>query len=127
VPLASGLLTGRISRDTVFDPDDHRHFNRQGEAFDQGETLSGVPIDVGVAAVEELRTLVPPGATMAQFALRWITMFDEVTCTIPGARTATQARENSAAASLPPLDAGTMATVQAIYDARLRQVVHHRW
>ena len=127
VPLASGLLTGRISRDTVFDPDDHRSFNRQGEAFDQGETLSGVPIDVGAAAVEELRGLVPPGATMAQFALRWITMFDEVTCTIPGARTATQARENTNAASLPPLDASTMASVQAIYDARLRQLVHHRW
>ena len=86
VPLASGMLTGKMSRDSQFAADDHRNFNRHGEAFDVGETFSGVPYEVGLAAVEELRKLVPAGATMAQFALRWILMFDAVTCAIPGAK-----------------------------------------
>ena len=100
MPLASGLLTGKLRRDSVFAADDHRTFNRNGEAFDKGETFSGVPYEVGLEAVERLRPLVPAGATMAQLALRWILMFDAVTCAIPGARTERQARENAAAADL---------------------------
>ena len=127
VPLASGLLTGKLRRDTVFAPDDHRNFNRQGESFDQGETLSGVPYEVGLDAVEKLRPLVPPGVSMTQFALRWILMFDAVTCAIPGARTEHQARENAAAAGLPPLDAKTMAAVREVYDTHIRALVQDRW
>ena len=106
MPLASGLLTGKLRPETVFAADDHRLFNREGQAFDKGETLSGVPYEVGLAAVEHLRPLVPDGASLAQLALRWILMFDAVTCAIPGARTAAQARENAQAAALPSLDAG---------------------
>jgi aryl-alcohol dehydrogenase-like predicted oxidoreductase len=127
VPLASGLLTGKLTRTSVFAPDDHRAFNRQGEMFDKGETLSGVPYHVGLDAVGELARLVPGAATMAQFALRWILMFDAVTCAIPGARTPAQARENAVAAELPPLDAATMEAVTRIYDARLREHVHQSW
>jgi aryl-alcohol dehydrogenase-like predicted oxidoreductase len=127
VPLASGLLTGKLRPDTVFAADDHRSFNREGQAFDKGETLSGVPYEAGLAAVDELRPLVPPGASLTQLALRWILMFDGVTCAIPGARTAAQARENAQAAALPPLDAGTMAAVRRIYDERIRQHVHAKW
>jgi aryl-alcohol dehydrogenase-like predicted oxidoreductase len=127
VPLASGLLTGKLRADTVFAPDDHRQFNREGQAFDKGETLSGVPYEVGLAAVEELRPLVPGGATLAQLALRWILMFDAVTCAIPGARTDVQARENAAAADLPPLDEATMAAVRRVYEERIREHVHGSW
>jgi aryl-alcohol dehydrogenase-like predicted oxidoreductase len=127
VPLASGLLTGKLRPDTVFAADDHRSFNREGQAFDKGETLSGVPYEAGLAAVEELRPLVPPGASLTQLALRWILMFDGITCAIPGARTAAQARENAEAAALPPLDAGTMAAVRRIYDEHIRQHVHTKW
>jgi aryl-alcohol dehydrogenase-like predicted oxidoreductase len=127
VPLASGLLTGKLRRDTIFAADDHRSFNREGQAFDKGETLSGVPYEVGLAAVEELRPLVPDGASLAQLALRWILMFDAVTCAIPGARTAAQARENAAAAALPPLDPGTMTEVRRVYDDYVRQYVHGSW
>jgi aryl-alcohol dehydrogenase-like predicted oxidoreductase len=127
VPLASGLLTGKLRPDTVFAADDHRSFNREGQAFDKGETLSGVPYGAGLAAVDELRPLVPPGASLTQLALRWILMFAGVTCAIPGARTAAQARENAQAVALPPLDAGTMAAVRRIYDERIRQHVHAKW
>ena len=127
VPLASGLLTGKLTPSTVFAADDHRAFNRQGESFDKGETFSGVPYDAGLAAVEELRRIVPPGATLTQFALRWILMFDAVSCAIPGARTAEQARANAAAADLPPIDAETMAAVRRIYDDRIRTHVHSFW
>jgi aryl-alcohol dehydrogenase-like predicted oxidoreductase len=127
VPLASGLLTGKLRPDTVFADDDHRSFNRTGQAFDKGETLSGVPYEVGLAAVEQLRPLVPPGASLAQLALRWILMFDGVSCAIPGARTAAQARENAEAAALPPLDAETMATVRRVYDQHIREHVHAGW
>src|SRR5205085_3852525 len=95
VPLASGLLTGKLGPQSKFEPDDHRRFNRSGERFDKGETFSGVPYDVGLEAVEELRRLVPEGATLAQLALRFILMFPEVTCTIPGAKTPEQARDNA--------------------------------
>jgi len=127
VPLASGLLTGKLSASSQFAADDHRNFNRGGEAFDQGETFSGVPYDVALAAVEQLRALVPPGATMTQFALRWILMFEGVTCAIPGARTAAQARDNAAAADLPPLDARTMDAVREIYDRDVRPLIYDRW
>lgn len=127
VPLASGLLTGKLHADTSFAQSDHRNYNRHGEAFDQGETFSGVEYATGLQAVEELRALVPEGATLAQFALRWILMFPEVTTTIPGAKTPAQAAENAQAAQLPPLTEETMQRVQAIYDHLLRARVHPRW
>ena len=127
VPLASGLLTGKFRPDTHFAPNDHRSFNRHGEAFDQGETFSGVEYETGLQAVEELRPLVPQGATMAQFALRWILMFPEVTSTIPGGKNPGQVEDNVNAAALPPLSPATMRQVEAIYDAYIRPQVHHRW
>lgn len=127
VPLASGLLTGKLRSDSVFAPDDHRAFNRHGEAFDVGETFAGVDFATGLAAVEELRPLVPDGATMAQFALRWILMFDAVSTVIPGAKTPEQAAANAAASDLPPLDDETMRQVADVYDRLIRPQVHHRW
>ena len=127
VPLASGMLSGKLARDTAFDPSDHRSYNRHGEAFDVGETFAGVPYDSGLAAVEELRQLVPPGMTMAQLALRWILMQDAVTTVIAGAKSAAQAQENAAAADLPRLPAETMTRIAAIYDNRIRPFVHQRW
>jgi len=127
VPLASGLLTGKLSAASRFSADDHRQFNRNGEEFDKGETFSGVPYETGLAAVEELKKLVPAGGTLAEFALRWILMFEAVTCAIPGARTPGQATANAAAADLPPIDDPTMAAVRRIYDARIRQHVHASW
>jgi aryl-alcohol dehydrogenase-like predicted oxidoreductase len=127
VPLASGLLGGQLRHDSVFAPDDHRAFNREGQAFDKGETFSGVPYDVGLEAAERLCELVPPDATLAQFALRWILMFDAVSCAIPGARTERQAHENAAAASLPPLAPETMRAIADVYDQRLRPLVHAGW
>jgi aryl-alcohol dehydrogenase-like predicted oxidoreductase len=127
VPLASGLLTGKMARDTVFDATDHRSFNRHGEAFDRGETFSGVEFESGLEAVEELRHLVPPGMTLAQLALRWILMFDSVSCTIPGAKRPAQVEDNVQAADLPPLTDEQMARVRAVYDAHIRGQVHQRW
>jgi aryl-alcohol dehydrogenase-like predicted oxidoreductase len=127
VPLASGLLTGKFSRASTFAADDHRQFNRHGESFDKGETFSGVPYDAALATVDALRPLVPAGETMTQFALRWILMFDAVTCAIPGARTPEQARENAAAADVRAIDAKTMAAIRRIYDDRLRALVHASW
>ncbi len=127
VPLASGLLTGKLTANSQFAADDHRQFNRDGEAFDKGETFSGVPYDTGLQAVDALRRLVPPGATLAQLALRWILMFDEVTCAIPGARTPEQARANAAAADLPPLNQNTMDAVQRVYEEQIRGLVHQSW
>ncbi len=127
VPLASGLLGGRLEPGTVFPAGDHRNFNRRGEAFDVGETFSGVDYAEGVRAAEELRPLVPPGATLAQFALRWILMFPEVTAAIPGARNAEQAEANVRAAALPPLSADTMARARAVYDTHFRADIHARW
>ena len=127
VPLASGLLSGRYTADTAFGDDDHRTFNRQGEAFDKGETFSGVDFATGLAAVERLRPLVPEGATMAQFALRWILDQEGVSVVIPGARNADQAHGNAAAAQLPPLDAATLARVTEVYDELIRPQVHHLW
>ena len=127
VPLASGLLTGKLTKDSTFAADDHRQFNRHGEMFDKGETFSGVPYEIGLAAVERLRPLVPPSATLAQLALRWILMFDAVTCAIPGAKNEQQARDNVAAASVPPLDDRNMAAVRAVYDEYIRPHVHGSW
>lgn len=128
VPLASGLLTGKITRETTFAADDHRNFNRHGEAFDVGETFSGLEdFEQALAAVDEIRALVPEGASMAQFALRWILMFDAVTATIPGAKNIKQAQDNAAAADLAPLTEDTMKRVQEIYDQYAREQVHHRW
>jgi aryl-alcohol dehydrogenase-like predicted oxidoreductase len=127
VPLASGLLTGKLSKESTFAADDHRQFNREGQAFDKGETFSGVPFETGLAAVEELRLLVPPGATLAQLALRWILMFDAVSCAIPGARNPDQARANAVAADLPPIDETTLGAVRRIYDERIREHVHGSW
>ena len=127
VPLASGLLTGKLRPDSQFDPNDHRSYNRQGEAFDQGETFSGVEYETGLRAVEELRALVPAGATLAQMALQWILQFPEVTTTIPGAKTPEQVADNVQAAELPPLDAATLQRIHEIYDTHIRPLVHHRW
>lgn len=127
VPLASGLLTGKFRLDSHFSPTDHRNYNRHGESFDQGETFSGVDYATGLRAVEELRPLVPAGTTLAQFALRWLLMFPEVTAAIPGAKTPEQAEANVQAAALPPLDVETMRRVREIYDTFFRAEVHSRW
>jgi aryl-alcohol dehydrogenase-like predicted oxidoreductase len=127
VPLASGLLTGKLKPSSTFSADDHRAFNRHGESFDRGETFSGVDYDTGLAAVEELKALCPPNMSLVQFALRWILMFDAVTCAIPGAKNPAQADENFSAADLPPLSPETMAAVRGIYDQHIREQVHHRW
>ncbi len=127
VPLASGLLSGKMTPNTTFGRDDHRSFNREGAAFDKGETFSGVDYETGLKAVEELRPLIPTGATMAQMALRWILMFPEVTCAIPGAKRPAQAEDNIRAAASPPLSDLTMAKIREIYDQRIRAEVHHLW
>jgi aryl-alcohol dehydrogenase-like predicted oxidoreductase len=127
VPLASGLLAGKWNASTTFAADDHRNFNASGEAFDVGETFSGVGLADGLRAVEDLRPLTPPGATLAQLALRWILMFPEVSCVIPGAKNPAQAKENAAAAALAPLDRAAMAKVQGVYDRYFRASVHARW
>jgi aryl-alcohol dehydrogenase-like predicted oxidoreductase len=127
VPMASGLLTGKFRRETEFAANDHRRFNRHGEHFDRGETFSGVDYDTALLAVDQLRTLVPAGTTLAQWALRWILMFDAVSCVIPGARTAAQVEDNARASDLPPLTEAAMKSVQKIYDDKIRSLVHHRW
>jgi aryl-alcohol dehydrogenase-like predicted oxidoreductase len=127
VPLASGMLTGKLTAASAFAADDHRAFNRHGEAFDRGETFSGVDYATGLQAVEELRKLVPAGMTMPQFALRWILMFEAVTCAIPGAKRPSQAEDNVRAADFAPLSDVTMSAVRAIYDHRIRELVQHYW
>lgn len=127
LPLSSGMLTGKLKPNTEFAPDDHRAFNREGAGFDKGETFSGVPYDVGLAAVEELRSLVPEGLTMGQFALRWILMNEGVTCAIPGGKRPDQVEQNCAASDLPALSEETMAKVRALYDSRIRPLVHDSW
>lgn len=127
VPLASGMLTGKLNAKSEFAADDHRAFNRHGEAFDRGETFSGVDYETGLQAIEELRALVPDGMTMAQFALRWILMFDAVTCAIPGAKNPSQVEDNVRAAEFPLLSDETMAATRKIYDQRIRALVHHYW
>ena len=127
VPLASGMLSGKFTRDSKFEKDDHRNFNRHGEAFDRGETFSGVDYETGLRVVEELRSLAPKGASLAQVALRWILEFPAVTCAIPGAKRPAQVAENIAASDLKPLSKTTMNKIQALYDAEIKQLVHHYW
>ncbi|MBN1264346.1 MAG: aldo/keto reductase [Anaerolineales bacterium] len=127
VPLASGMLTGKMKPDSSFAADDHRAFNREGEAFDRGETFSGVDYSTGLKAVEELKKLCPPDMSMVQFALRWILMFNAVTCAIPGAKRPSQAEQNIASADLPPLSDSVMNGVKAVYEKYIREQVHHYW
>ena len=127
LPLSSGLLTGKFKANATFEPDDHRAFNRKGEAFDRGETFSGIDFALGLKAVEGLRPLVPPDMTMAQMALRWILMFPEVTCAIPGAKRTEQVKENVRAADLPLLSDPTMKKIRSVYDSLVRKEVHHYW
>lgn len=127
VPLASGLLSGKLTAETAFPDNDHRNYNRHGGVFDVGETFSGLPYERGLEAVEALKRLVPEGATMAQLALRWILMFDAVTTVIPGSTRPANIRSNIEAASLPPISDETMAAIRAIYDEYARPFVHTRW
>jgi aryl-alcohol dehydrogenase-like predicted oxidoreductase len=127
VPLASGLLSGKMTRASRFARDDHRNFNRRGEAFDRGETFSGVDFETGLRTVAQLKKLVPKNATMTQLALRWILEFPAVTCAIPGAKRPAQVAENIAASDLPPLPAATMKKIATIYERQIRPLVHHYW
>jgi aryl-alcohol dehydrogenase-like predicted oxidoreductase len=127
VPLASGMLTGRMTRATTFTPDDHRSFNREGAKFDKGETFSGVDYELGLEIVEQLRPLVPAGATLAQLALRWILMFDAVTCAIPGGKRPAHVEDNVRASDMLALSDAVMDKVRQLYDSRLRAQVHQRW
>ena len=127
VPLASGLLSGKYDESTTFADDDHRSYNRHGEAFDVGETFSGVPYDVGVRAAQQIALFTPQGATTAQLALRWILDLPEVSTIIPGARNAAQASANAAAAELPPLSEDVQGALRDIYDDSIREHVHDRW
>jgi aryl-alcohol dehydrogenase-like predicted oxidoreductase len=127
VPLASGMLTGKLRRDSQFAADDHRSFNRHGEAFDVGETFSGVDYELGLRAVDEIRALVPKGMSMPDFALRWILMFDAVSCAIPGGKRPEQVAENCRASDLPPLSGDVMTAVEKIYNETIRPGVHQRW
>jgi aryl-alcohol dehydrogenase-like predicted oxidoreductase len=127
VPLASGLLSGKMTADRVFASDDHRNFNREGQAFDRGETFSGVNFETGLGAAEKLKSLVPDGYTLAQLALRWILMHSAISCAIPGAKRPEQVEDNLAAAAMPPLSDETMQRIREIYDQRVRPEVHHLW
>jgi len=127
VPLSSGMLTGKMKPESRFSSDDHRQYNRHGEAFDRGETFSGVDFELGLSTVEQLEPLVPSGWTLAEFALRWILMFEAVTCAIPGAKRSTQVEENCRAADLPPIPEATMQQVSDIYVRFIREKVHHYW
>ena len=127
LPLSSGMLTGKLNINSQFAKDDHRNFNRHGEAFDRGETFSGVDYETGLSAIEELRSLLPEGMTLAQFALRWILMFDAVTCAIPGAKRPTQVEENVSAADLPSLSPETMNRVRELYERNIQPLVHQYW
>ena len=127
VPLASGLLTGKLTAQSTFEAGDHRNFNRHGQQFDVGETFSGVDYDTALQAVEEIRQWLPAGVSMAQFALRWILMFDAVTCAIPGGKRPDQVAENCAASNLPALSREAMDAMGRLYDSKIRPLVHARW
>jgi aryl-alcohol dehydrogenase-like predicted oxidoreductase len=127
VPLASGLLSGKYDATTTFADSDHRSYNRNGEAFDVGETFAGVPFEVGVAAASSVAALTPAGATTAQLALRWIIDQPGVSVVIPGARNPAQARANAAAANLAPLSPPVLDALRDVYDERIAQHVADRW
>jgi len=127
VPLASGMLTGKFNKNSEFDSEDHRKFNRNGESFDKGETFSGVDYDLSLKAVEELKSICPSGMSLTQFALKWILMFDAVTCTIPGAKRKEQVEENISTVNLPSLSEETITQVKSIYNKYIRERVHHLW
>jgi len=127
LPLASGLLSGKINKETRFAADDHRSYNRFGERFDRGETFSGVDLEVAFDAVEQIRRHLPAGVSMAAFAMRWILQYPEVSCVIPGARNELQAAENARASDLPPLTAEQMDTLKRIYEENIAPLVHQRW
>ncbi len=127
LPLSSGMLTGKLTRQTRFEDDDHRSFNRDGAAFDKGETFSGIDYDTQLDAVEQLRHLLPSGLSLTALALRWILMFEGITAAIPGAKSVAQVGENIAAATQPPLDSQTMSAIARLYQERLRPLVHHLW
>ena len=127
VPLASGMLTGKLKPNSAFAADDHRAFNREGQAFDKSETFSGVDYNTGLKAVEELTAICPKKMTMTQFALRWILMFDAVTCAIPGAKRPSQVEQNCAAGDIPALSDKIMGSVRKIYNQNIKQLVHHYW
>ena len=127
VPLASGLLSGKMSHVSKFAKGDHRNFNRHGQVFDRGETFSGVDFQTGLSAVEQLKKLVPAGTSLAQFALRWILEFPAVTCAIPGAKHPAQVSDNIAASDLPPLSKASVKRIGKIYDGQIKPLVHHYW
>ncbi|MEE9306811.1 MAG: aldo/keto reductase [Spirochaetia bacterium] len=127
VPLASGLLTGKMTRDTSFEKDDHRNYNREGAAFDRGETFAGVNYEKGLQAVDELKRILPKDFTMAQFALKWILMHDAVSCTIPGAKRPSQVEDNCRASDLPDLSKQVLDGVREIYEKYVKADVHYRW
>jgi len=127
IPLASGMLTGKFTKDSKFDANDHRQYNRHGEAFDRGETFSGVDYKLALKAVDEIKSFCPPDLALAQLALRWILMFDEVTSTIPGAKRKAQVEENVLAVNLPPLSEDLMTKVRNVYDRHIHEIVHQYW
>lgn len=127
VPLASGILTGKFNKNSQFEDDDHRKFNRYGEAFDRGETFSGIDFEKSLCAVEELKKYCPDGMTLSQFALKWILMYEEVTCTIPGAKRVSQVEENVTSFKYPPLSNDVMNNVRNIYDRFIKEDVHNYW
>lgn len=127
LPLSSGMLTGKMTRATRFHPEDHRAFNREGAAFDKGETFSGFDYERGLEVVEKLRALLPPGMTLPELALRYIASFPAVTCSIPGARRAEQVEQNVAAGSRGPLDPDLLAALARLYAADVKPFVHQRW
>jgi aryl-alcohol dehydrogenase-like predicted oxidoreductase len=127
VPLTSGMLTGKFSKQSSFEKDDHRTFNREGEAFDRGETFSGVDYETGLQAVDKIRSILPEGMSMAQLALRWILMFPAVTCAIPGAKSSDQVKENVHSADLPPLNDTIMKEIEQLYNSSIKKLVHHYW
>ena len=127
VPLASGMLTGKLSKNSSFEKDDHRNFNRKGEMFDKGETFSGVDYDLSLEAVEKLKAICPSDISMVQFALKWILMHEAVTCAIPGARNVNQVKQNSSASDIQEIPADIMDEVKNIYDAYIKNNVHQLW
>lgn len=127
VPLASGLLSGKFDKNSAFAEDDHRQFNRHGEAFDVGETFAGVPFEVGLEVIEDLRRIIPEQITMSQFALKWILMHDAISCVIPGARNKEQVTSNVSAQNLDDLTKEQMLEVGKLYDLKVKQLVHQKW